>query len=285
LEFPPSLTNTERRFIHELAAQLGVKSKSTGKGENRRITVSKLSHRTRKPGDELDDIPLLRVGKRGENALEQHFARFPPNHEEELESHETGASLMEAMASDIDDAAKAKRLQQLAGLGNLDRQAASVRRKERPIDLEKRKQVHAAYQKRKQSNPKYASMLQLRARLPAYAHQEEVVRTVAANAVTIVSGETGCGKSTQVPQFLLDANSDASIVVTQPRRLSAMSLAERVAVEQCSGHAVGQHVGYQVRLDAVRSEHTQLLFLTPGVLLRQMQSSPLLNQYTHVSSR
>lgn len=69
--------------------------------------------------------------------------------------------------------------------------------------------------------------------------------------------------------------------MTQPRRISAVSIAERVAQEQCQ-EAVGQQVGYQVRLDSAKSECTQLLFMTPGVLLRQMQTSPLLKQYTTI---
>jgi HrpA-like RNA helicase len=70
-------------------------------------------------------------------------------------------------------------------------------------------------------------------------------------------------------------------VVTQPRRISAVSIAERVAEEQCQ--TVGQQqIGYQVRLDAAKNLDTQLLFMTPGVLLRQMQSSPLLLQYTTI---
>lgn len=90
------------------------------------------------------------------------------------------------------------------------------------------------------------------------------------------------GKSTQVPQFLLDANPTCRIVVTQPRRISAISIADRVAEEQCQEGGVGGLIGYQVRLESAFSHQTQLLFLTPGVLLRQMQSSPRLHEYTHI---
>lgn len=71
------------------------------------------------------------------------------------------------------------------------------------------------------------------------------------------------------------------------RRISAISIAERVAQEQCldsssSNAGVGSLVGYQVRLESASSKDTQLLFLTPGVLLRKLQSSPMLSEYTHI---
>jgi len=280
LEFPPSLTNTERKFVHELAGQLGLVSKSSGKGDDRRIVVRKRNE-TKKTLGEDDALPVLKVGRAGTDALKKHFQMFPPTHLEDLESHETGAALIEALTSDVanPDAAVAEALNRL-GLG-VTHKAPQIEMRIKNVDLKRRRRHHKAAQQQKHSNEKrYQNMLRMRARLPAYSHQVEIVSTVANNAVTIIQGETGSGKSTQVGQFLLDANPECSIVVTQPRRISAISIAERVAEEQCL--PIGGTIGYQVRLESAQSESTQLMFLTPGILLRKLQSSPTLSEFTHV---
>jgi hypothetical protein len=219
-EFPSTLTNTERKFIHQLAGQVGVVSKSTGKGENRRIAVTKRKDVKKTTGDE-ESMPILRIGNRGIDALRKHIVKFPPTHTEELESRDTGASLVEALARQSDqdeggDDVIAETLNQL-GLGD-SREAPKVHHRRRPVNLERRKARHAEFQREKQklsSKDKFQKLLQSRSKLPAYARQEEIVSIVAANPVTIIQGETGCGKSTQCPQFILDANPTANIIVTQ----------------------------------------------------------------------
>jgi ATP-dependent RNA helicase DHX36 len=125
--------------------------------------------------------------------------------------------------------------------------------------------------------------------LPAAACRAAFLAAVAAHAVVVVSGETGCGKTTQLPAFLLahlEASAGAadaplfSIVVTQPRRIAAVSVAARVAAQR--GEAVGGAVGYAVRLEAQRCDATTLLFCTTGVLLRRMAAEPHLRGVTHV---
>ena len=118
-----------------------------------------------------------------------------------------------------------------------------------------------------------------RRRLPAAKQASEVVETVKQNQVTLVLGETGCGKTTQVPQFILDdfvkngQGGNCTIVCTQPRRLAATGVAQRVADEQ--DVALGDLVGYQIRLDTKASKHTRLLFCTTGILLRRLHGDAL----------
>ncbi|KAL3922622.1 MAG: hypothetical protein SGILL_002109 [Bacillariaceae sp.] len=284
MEFSSDLTNTERKYVHLLASQLGMVSKSSGKGESRKITVSKHSATKKKTAVD-DDVPVLSIGRIGMEALRKHIQQFPPTHTEEMESRETGASLVEAMKTQGNIAST---LQELSA--GAPRQAEIAQVKTKHVDLKRRRERHAHFQSLK-AGQEFQRILQNRNKLPAYSRRQEIVDVIQNTPVTIIQGETGCGKSTQCPQFLLDAYPDANIAVTQPRRISAISIAERVAQEQCllspsqrndNAPGVGSLVGYQVRLEVASSRDTQLLFLTPGVLLRKMQSSPMLLEYTHI---
>ncbi|KAI0513645.1 hypothetical protein KFK09_009675 [Dendrobium nobile] len=118
------------------------------------------------------------------------------------------------------------------------------------------------------------AMQSFREKLPAYKFKDDFLKSVSCNQVLVVSGETGCGKTTQLPQFILEkeiANlngADCNIICTQPRRISAISVAMRVASER--GENLGETVGFQIRLEAKRSAQTRLLFCTTGVLLRRL---------------
>ncbi|KAK4172350.1 putative ATP-dependent RNA helicase [Triangularia setosa] len=125
--------------------------------------------------------------------------------------------------------------------------------------------------------PHYRKMVAQRERLPAWQVRARVVQTVQQNQVTIISGETGSGKSTQSVQFILDdlysqgLGGSANIIVTQPRRISALGLADRVAEERCT--QVGQEVGFSIRGEHKTSPNTKITFVTTGVLLRRLQTS------------
>jgi hypothetical protein len=138
----------------------------------------------------------------------------------------------------------------------------------------------------KLSSRQYEAILRQRRKLPAYKAREELVRTIANNQVTVVSGETGCGKSICTPQFVLDdmilrnMGSQANIIVTQPRRISAVGVAERIAFERLE--SVGDTCGYSIKLERKASSRTRLLLCTTGILLRRLQCDPDLASVSHV---
>ncbi|KAG6312513.1 hypothetical protein E4U44_003285 [Claviceps purpurea] len=129
----------------------------------------------------------------------------------------------------------------------------------------------------RQDSSSWQKMLAKREKLPAWQMREQIVNTVRDHHVTIISGETGSGKSTQSVQFILDdlyskeLGNCANMIVTQPRRISALGLADRVAEERCS--RVGDEVGYAIRGESRQSRDTKITFVTTGVLLRRLQTS------------
>ncbi|VVB03704.1 unnamed protein product [Arabis nemorensis] len=129
-------------------------------------------------------------------------------------------------------------------------------------------------------------MLESRTSLPAFKQRDSVLTAISQNQVIVISGETGCGKTTQIPQFILESEIEAnrgafcSIICTQPRRISAMSVSERVAYER--GEQLGESVGYKVRLEGVKGRDTRLLFCTTGILLRRLLVDRNLRGVTHV---
>ena len=110
--------------------------------------------------------------------------------------------------------------------------------------------------------------------LPIYELESQLTASLRTHSRLVLQAPTGSGKSTQVPQMLLDHGlaGDGEIVVLQPRRLATRMLAARVAQER--GVRLGEEVGYQIRLDRVCSARTRIRFVTEGVLLRQMLGDP-----------
>lgn len=128
-------------------------------------------------------------------------------------------------------------------------------------------------------NQSFSKLHQLRHRqceLPMKAYEEELCEAISKSRVTIVAGDTGCGKSTQVPQYLLK-HGFRKIAVTQPRRIASIALAKRVGFETLNMY--GSHVGYKVRFDGTATKATKIIFLTEGLLLRQMQMDTMLKEY------
>ncbi|MDO9354034.1 MAG: ATP-dependent RNA helicase HrpA, partial [Solirubrobacteraceae bacterium] len=115
--------------------------------------------------------------------------------------------------------------------------------------------------------------------LPVSERREELLEVLAANQVVIVAGETGSGKTTQLPKMLLELGRgiEGQIAHTQPRRIAARTVAERIASELNT--ELGDTVGYAVRFDDRSGEQTQIRLVTDGLLLAEIQHDPLLRRY------
>ncbi|XP_008287999.1 putative ATP-dependent RNA helicase DHX34 [Stegastes partitus] len=128
----------------------------------------------------------------------------------------------------------------------------------------------------RQSFGKLAKLRREQKNLPIFQYRDRLVELVRRHPVVVVAGDTGCGKSTQVPQYLLSAGF-TQVACTQPRRIACISLAKRVSFESLNQY--GSKVGYQIRFETTRTTATKLLFLTEGLLLRQIQQDRTLAQY------
>ena len=135
--------------------------------------------------------------------------------------------------------------------------------------------IFDAWQAR-QSTESQQKMNLARQRLPAWSKHQEIVKVIHSGQVTLITGETGSGKSTQAIQFILDdailrLHGSTNLICTQPRRVAALSLSERVSAERCCRE--GEEVGYIIRGDSKVSPRTKITFQTTGILLRRLQSS------------
>ncbi|CAJ0599569.1 unnamed protein product [Cylicocyclus nassatus] len=120
-----------------------------------------------------------------------------------------------------------------------------------------------------------------RAQLPIYSEEVPIMETINDNVVTVICGETGSGKTTQIPQFLYEAgyaNDGQLIGITEPRRVAAMSMAQRVGEELNAP----DEVSYQIRYEGNRTDKTRILFMTDGVLMKEMESDIMLKKYSAI---
>ena len=165
--------------------------------------------------------------------------------------------------------------------------------------------VRATWVAREQSNS-YQQMFSARSDLPIFNFKEHILRVIANHQIVIICGETGCGKSTQgthprspiapnanhqaVPAYILErelsSGRSCKIYCTEPRRISAISLAQRVSQElgEKKGHLGTAHslVGYAIRLESRFTAQTRLIYATTGIVMRMLEGSHELGDITHI---
>lgn len=137
--------------------------------------------------------------------------------------------------------------------------------------------LQQAYQSRLQQDVDLQRKIQDREQLPVFQRRQDIMDAINENPVTIIRGNTGCGKTTQVCQFILDdhiqsgSGAYCNVVVTQPRRISAVSVSDRVAQER--GEELGESLGYSVRFESrLPRPYGGVMFCTVGVLLRKLEA-------------
>lgn len=130
--------------------------------------------------------------------------------------------------------------------------------------------------------PKYVDILKIRRELPVHAQRDEFLRIYQENQIMVFVGETGSGKTTQIPQFVLFDEMphllNTQVACTQPRRVAAMSVAQRVAEEM--DVKLGEEVGYSIRFENKTSPKTILKYMTDGMLLREAMEDHDLKRYS-----
>ncbi|KAJ8304720.1 hypothetical protein KUTeg_018303 [Tegillarca granosa] len=238
LEFPSSLTATERAYVHRMVESMGIKSKSRGKKE------STMAHSS----------ATFQLVKNSRQQINSVLQRFPLTNKERQELQpRTDRSQINEVSRELNKTT----------IGKLNNGVAQIPPRRGDSDLKG-----------------------FRESLPVFKYWDEIMFCINNNQVTLISGETGSGKTTQVPQMILDEchtnGRPCRIICTQPRRIAALSVAERVAAERAE--RIGQTVGYQIRLESKVSPKTLLTFCTTGVLLRTLMGGGdrALTTVTHI---
>lgn len=186
-------------------------------------------------------------------------------------------SLFELLSAEIEQTARWDRSRLRRRLDSLRRNAGDDRKTEESLaGLEAEvRQAAARFAARRDGAPKPS----FDDALPVSARRQEIADAVRENPVVVVCGETGSGKSTQLPKICLELGRgiDGMIGHTQPRRIAARSVASRVAMEL--GSSLGDAVGYQVRFHQAVSDRTCVKVMTDGILLAELPGDPLLDRY------
>ncbi|CAI9275397.1 unnamed protein product [Lactuca saligna] len=246
--FEANLTNFERAEVHKLCRKMGMKSASSGpKSGNRRVSVYKFKGKPKNVKTN-NDLTSFTFSEEGKVVLRDFFSLYPPGDQGD------GEKIMSTSKKNTD---------------NIRTKTDDILCKPSMKKAEIAEKFNSVVARR-ESDLKLKQITEDRYKLPIASFKDVITSTIESHQIVLISGETGCGKTTQVPQYLLDymwgKGSACKIVCTQPRRISAISVAERISHER--GESIGESVGYKIRLENKGGRHSSIVFCTNGVLLR-----------------
>ncbi|GAA0171337.1 RNA helicase [Lithospermum erythrorhizon] len=245
--FKAGLTNRDRAAVHKLCRKFGMKSKSSGRGEGRRVSVFKTKKKDDKSNKE-ERLSSFTFSQRSRAVLQDLFSHYPPD-SREVDDYNSGNS---------NRTIKTVQVTRDGIFSKAPANKSKIREKVKTAAVTM------------ENSPNLKKITEDRSKLPIASFKDNITSIVESHQVVLISGETGCGKTTQVPQYLLDymwtKGEACKIVCTQPRRISAISVAERISTER--GETIGDTVGYKIRLESKGGAHSSIVFCTNGILMR-----------------
>ncbi|KAK6917992.1 Helicase, C-terminal [Dillenia turbinata] len=258
-EFEENLTKCQRDVVHKVCKEMGMFFKISRLDNRRCVSVYK---NKKVDSTKEENLTTLTFSEDTKVVLRDLFTRYPPGDEEVIEKPDEKLS-----------GKTRKRVQ---------KDPLFCRPSMKKSEIERRVEEHSS---RLENIPDLKQITRERSKLPIASFRDVITSMIESHQVVLISGETGCGKTTQVPQFLLEhmwsKGEPCKIVCTQPRRLSAISVAERISHER--GENIGDNVGYKIRLESKGGKNSSIVFCTNGILLRLLISAGVGSSKAEVS--
>lgn len=237
-------------------------------------TVLKLAkdHHKAREGEKINRYYMLKDDVKPSDKYEEDLTEKGPNYEQKRwEEEHVGAAIMKFGAKDAKAKSKQKEYDFI-----MDEEIEFVQVLQMPGTRKNKDEPEIT-----EAQLKKMTIEETQKSLPVYPFKQDLIDAIREHQVLIIEGETGSGKTTQIPQFLHHAGftkNDMKIGCTQPRRVAAMSVASRVAEEM--GYKLGNEVGYSIRFEDCTSERTMIKYMTDGMLLREFLGEPDLASYS-----
>lgn len=237
-------------------------------------TVLKLAkdHHKAREGEKINRYYMPKDDVKPSDKYEEDLTEKGPNYEQKRwEEEHVGAAIMKFGAKDAKAKSKQKEYDFI-----MDEEIEFVQVLQMPGTRKNKDEPELT-----EAQLKKMTIEETQKSLPVYPFKQDLIDAIREHQVLIIEGETGSGKTTQIPQFLHHAGftkNDMKIGCTQPRRVAAMSVASRVAEEM--GYKLGNEVGYSIRFEDCTSERTMIKYMTDGMLLREFLGEPDLASYS-----